>query len=151
MIHCWIWRICFIRWKVSAVWSRTATPQGQNDGQMKSDVLRWQWVWDRLMSYVWVWRITANRQMETVTMLKPLRNPMSQRSKGTSRDRGRPAGQSHLRMTYSSYCTATHGTHVTSLTVKKTRQTTRPFKLLKYRIFTLRDFHCTEQAILLNI
>lgn len=137
--------ICFIRWKTCQQCEPEATsPQGQNDRQMKGYVLRRQRVWNRLVSYAWVWRITANRQMETVTTLKPLRNPMSQCWRGQAgMEDTRPANHTSEWPTAPTVLlpTAPVSLHWPSGNWDKLHgDNTRPFKQLKNRTLALSNF-----------
>lgn len=90
--------------------------------------------------------LQTDRQMESVTMLKPLRNPMSQHrggQVGLTTPGLCAASQTHLRMTYNTYCTATHSTNVTSLTVRQ-----KIDKLHGDNTDKLAIFYCTVDAIL---
>lgn len=80
--------------------------------------------WDRLMSYVSVWRITdrqtnGNRDYAKASQKPPESTP--RRTIWMDDTRLCAASQSHLGMTYSTYCAATHSTSVTSLTVRQLR------------------------------
>lgn len=86
-------RVCFIRWKTHWQWDGATETQGWSDRAVKRSAPRWQRVWDRLMSYVSVLRITDGQTSGNRDYAKASRKPRVWR-RGMDDTRLEPAGQS---------------------------------------------------------